>query len=183
MADSKESTLTGPGLMIAAMAYRVKYRKVDRDGKAMKIRVRVENMGVHWKNRGGVYPAGVRCKSLVVEVVEAGFVKEEVEHGFVAVEQAPVEEIIRSRGKGMVSAYTYNAEQSCKDELLITCFQAPYDDVRHMLLSHNHIMLVLRAFISRAKWDLPAIAEKNIIFCDSDGRLSVTAVAAHPNGK
>ena len=183
MTDSKHLNLSDNGLMVAAMAYRVKYRKVNPDGKARKIPVRIESMGVHRKNRGGVYPAGIRCKSLCAEVLEAGFVKEEVNHACIVVEEAPVEEVIRSRGAGMVSASTYNAENSSKDELLITCFQSPYDDVRYMLMSHNHLMLVLRAFLTQAKWDLPACVEKNIIFCDSDGRLSVTAVAASANGK
>ena len=183
MADSKVPHLSDNGLMVAAMAYRVKYRKLDTDGKVCKILVRIESMGVHKKNRGGVYPAGVRCKSLCVEVLKAGFVKEEFNHAFIAVEEAPVAEVIRAGGAGMVSASTYNAEHSSKDELLITCFQAPYDDVRHPLLSHNHMMLVLRAFLTRAKWDLPACEEKNITFCDPDGKLSVAAVAASANGK
>ena len=38
MADSKlQPPLSGSGLMVAAMAYRVKYRKVDPDGKAVKV--------------------------------------------------------------------------------------------------------------------------------------------------
>ena len=172
------------GLMVAAMAYRVKYRTDNIDGKAKEKVVRIETMGVHKKNRGGVYPSGIRCKSLCVEVLEAGFLKEEVNHACIVVQEAPAEEILlRDPGDDMVSASTYNAANSSKDELLITCFETPYNDVRHTLLSHNHIMLVLRAFLSQAKWDLLANKEKNIIFCDSDGRLSLTAVAASANGK
>jgi hypothetical protein len=184
MADSKPSKLCDSGLMVAAMAYRVKYRRVGMDGKARKIPVRIESMGVHRKNRGGMYPAGLRCKSLGVTVLEAGFLKEEVNHAFIVVEEAPVEEILlRATAADRESSSSYNAEHSMKDELLSTCFQPPYDDVRHTLLSHNHIMLVLRAFLSQAKWDLPAVAEKNLTFCDSEGRLSITAVADSPNGK
>jgi hypothetical protein len=170
-------------LMVAAMAYRVKYRKVDSDGKTIRIHVRVDSMGVHKKNRGGVYPAGVRCKSLVVEVVQAGFLKEEVSHVCIAVEEVPLEEFIRGGSHVSLRASAYNAEQSGKDELLCTCFAEPYDEVRHPMLSHNHMMLILRAFLSRAKWDLPRCEEKGITFCDDDGRLSVTAVAASANGK
>ena len=183
MADSKHANLGDDGLIVAAMAYRVKYRKVNSAGQAKMIPVRVESMGVHMKNRGGVYPAGIRCKGLCADVVVAGFVKEEVNHACVAVEEIPVDEIIRSRGAGMVSGSTFNAENSSKDDLLCTCFQAPYDDVRHMLLSHNHMMLVMRAFLTQAKWDLPAEVERNIISCDSDGRLPLTAVAASTNGR
>ena len=185
MADSKHVDPSDKhGLMVAAMAYRVKYRKMGSDGKAVKIAVRIENMGVHKKNRGSVYPAGVRCKSLCVEVLEAGFVKEEVNHALIVVEEAPVEEIIRGTAVAdKVSASAYNIEQSGKDELLASCFLSPYDDVRHTLLSHNHIMLVLRAFLGMAKWDIPANVTKNITFCDSDGRLDIHAIALSANGK
>ena len=44
------------------------------------------------------------------------------------------------------------------------------------------MMLVFRAFLTSAKWDLPPNTELNITFCDADGRLSKTAVAEHPNG-
>ena len=116
--------------------------------------------------------------------------KEQVNHACIAVEKAPASEILRSRGSSSPtvaafeqSASAYNAEQSGKDEYLETCFQKPYADVRHKLLAHCHMMMVLRAFRSQAKWDLPANAEKNIVFCDADGRLSVSAVAASPLGK
>ena len=186
MADSK---LHGEGLMVAAMAFRVKYRKTDTDGKVVKSNVRIAELGVHRKNRGGVYPAGVRCVSLCEEVVPAGFVKEEVNHALIAVEirrpsavagaQCPDDE----KADDGASATAYNAEHCMKDEHLITCFKAPYDDVRFSLLSHNHIMLVMRAFLTNAKWDLQPIDAKNITFCDDDGRLSVAAVAAGANGK
>jgi hypothetical protein len=185
MADSKhEDPSDKHGLMVAAMAYRVKYRKMGSDGKAVKIAVRIEHMGVHKKNRGSVYPAGVRCKSLCVEVLEAGFVKEEVNHALIVVEEAPVEEILRRTAVAdKVSASAYNIEQSGKDELLASCFLSPYDDVRHTLLSHNHIMLVLRAFLGMAKWNIPANVTKNITFCDPEGCLDIHAVALSANGK
>ena len=72
MVDSKHATNDEiHGLMTAAMAWRVKYRKTDNDGNAQKMYVPVGGLGVHKKNRGGVYPAGVRCKSLCVEVLES----------------------------------------------------------------------------------------------------------------
>jgi len=52
-----------------------------------------------------------------------------------------------------------------------------------MLLAHNHMMLILRAFLTRSKWELPPNPEKNIVYEDAEGRLSVTAVAGSPNGK
>jgi hypothetical protein len=178
MADSKEISTS---LMTAAMAWRVKYRKTDPNGKIIRIKLQVGSLGVHSKNRGGVYPAGVRCRGLCVDVVEAGFVKEEVLHGLVVVEEPPAE-IIRSRGEEYVSGAAYNVAACSKDEHLITCFQVPYDDVRHMLLGHNHIMLVMRAFLTNAKWDLPPNVKKDIFYCDDKGKLSITAVAESSNG-
>ena len=169
--------------MVAAMAYRVKYSKVCADGKPLKMAVRVEEMGVHKKNRGSVYPAGIRCKSLCTEVVEAGFMKEEISHACVVVEEPPIEELIRSQTSTVFeSALTYNQSHCSKDEILVTCFQAPYDVVRVNNLAHNHIMLVLRAFATRAKWDLPVCEEKGIIYCDVHGKLSITAVAGSRRG-
>ena len=116
--------------------------------------------------------------------LNGGFLKEEVDHAYVVVEECPVQEIIaRGITASHVSASAYNAEQCAKDELLLGCFAIPYDDVRYTLLSHNHILIVLRAFLTQAHWDIPANAEEKLNYCDSDGRLSVTAVAASDTGK
>ena len=137
--------------MVTAMAYRARCRKTNADGTALKTPLRVEASGVHRKNCGGVCLAGVACKRLCAEVVEAGFAKEEVNHACIAVEQVPLTEAIRRYGQGVVNASQNNIDNSSKGELPASCFNAPYDDVRHMLLSLNHMMLVLRAFTSFAK--------------------------------
>ena len=186
MADSKLATVANGcdrSLMIAAMAYRVKYRKLNSAGNPQKFPVRIESAGVHRKNRGGVYPAGVRCKSLAVDVIEAGFLKEEVNHVCVAVEEAPLDEIIKSGAKDYVSASLYNAERSAKDELLCTCFQAPFNVVHWSFLSHNHMLLIMRAFLTQAKWDIPPDTDRDLFYCDLDGRLSLNAVAECHNAK
>ena len=72
----------------------------------------------------------------------------------VAVEETPAQHI-RSRGEGYECGSAYNLGASVKDEYLSSCFQDPYGDVRHMLLAHNHMMLILRAFLTRANWELP----------------------------
>jgi hypothetical protein len=149
------------GNMVQAMAWRVKYRLVDKEARAIKLKLPIQSLGVHPKNRGGVYPAGVRARSLCQDVVEAGFVKEEVNHAGVAVEEVPIDEH-RSRGHDYISGATFNAQACQKDEYLLTCFEQPYNDVRHMLLSHNHMMLVLRAWLTNAKWDLEADVKKGV---------------------
>ena len=168
--------------MTAAMAWRAKYRKTLPDGKVLRAKLRIESLGVHLKNRGGVYPAGVRCKSLCEEAIEVGFVKEELNHAGVAVEETPTEDV-RSRGVDYVTGSTYNIAACNKDELLLSCFAEPYHDVRHTLLGHNHMMLVLRAFLTKAKWNLPPNEKKNIYWCDEQGQLSVAKVVESPSGK
>ena len=142
------------GQVSAATALRAQYSIKDSNGKVQKMRLRIENLGVHPKNRGGVYPAGLRCKSLALDVLDVGVSKEELCHQLVVVEETPIEEI-RSRGNEYIRGSAYNREQSLKDELLCKCFEDPYGDVRHMPLAHNHMLLVVRAFITARTFDLP----------------------------
>ena len=117
---SKES------LIAASSAYRVKYRK------PMKLKPSIAHLGTHRSNRGGQYPSGPRCKSLSVEVIEAGSAKEDMGHQLVAVEETPADHI-RSSGSGYQSGAGYNKEKSSNDEPLCTCFAEPFGDVRVML--------------------------------------------------
>ena len=162
-------------LMTAAMAYRVKYRI---DPKNFRHDLAIRHLGTHKKNRGTVYPSGLRCKTLTVQVLSSGFLKEEVNHACIAVEEAPPE----VWPKGYESASNYNSRKCSLDGILSTCYQPPYDKVSHSLLSHNHIMLILRAFLTEASWNLEEL-EGVMKFCDAEGKLSITAVAAYPNGK
>ena len=183
MSEGKQTALQG--LVAKAMAWRVKYRvaQTQPGGGATNtgFPIPIRNLGVHPNNRGGVYPSGLRCQSLCQEVLKVGFVKEEVNHAAVAVQETPREED-RSRGSGFVTGRTYNVKHSKEDELLCTCFQEPYDDVSHMLLSHNHMELVLRAFVTGARWELPALQEAGIPYCDNAGKLSAAVVAQSQNG-
>ena len=186
MADSKmASKMTADeahSLAVAGMAWRVKYRQTDESGKVIRVMVYIGSLGVHKKNRGGVYPAGKRCRSLCIEVVgEVGFLKENVEHAVVAVEEVPTD-VASSRGEKFVSASQYNIKQCKQDEFLKGCFNEPHNNVRYSLLSHNHMMLVLRAFLTQARWKIPTNVEKNLVTCDANGRLSLSAVAEHANG-
>ena len=160
----------------AASAHRCKCRK------PLHFKQNVAILGVHESNRGSVYPAGVRCKTLCVDVVQVGFSKEDFAHLLVAVEEVPAWQLCPPP-QNYQSGAAYNKEESEKDEYLCTCFAPPYGDVRLQLLAHNHMMLILRAFLVQAKWDLPCDAERNIVYCDGDGKLSVNQVGKHPNGK
>ena len=122
----------------------------DHDGKPIRTTERIDHRGVHPKNRGGLYPAGVRCMALCQDVMGARFVTEEFNHGVVVVKEPPAE-VIRSRGTSLVSGSTYNVNACSKDELLSTCGQVLSDDVRSLMLAHNPMMLVARAFLTHAQ--------------------------------
>ena len=86
------------GQVVAAAALRAKWSRKGPDGKPLKQKVRIEHIGVHPKNRGGVYPAGLRCRSLALDVLDVGVSKEALSHQMmVVVEETQIEEI-RSRG-------------------------------------------------------------------------------------
>ena len=165
-----------------AAAWRVKYRDMKGHTKA---RIRIENLGVHRQNRAGVYPTGIRCMELCQQVIDNGFLKEQFSDKLVAVEEMPFQ--ARSTRQGYKTGLQYNRAASSRDELLQECFKEPRGNVQFNLLSHNHMALVLLAFISKSKWDLPTIEQPNmgrtIEFCDDEGRLSLTAVAGTVNGK
>ena len=100
MSERKQTTLQG--LVTQAMAYRVKYRVANTQPSGRRFPIPIRSLGVHPNNRGGVYPSGLRCLNLCQEVLKAGFVKEEVNHAAVVVQETPREEE-RSRGSGYVS--------------------------------------------------------------------------------
>ena len=196
MAPAKRKADSDEGVMVAAMAYRVKYRKVDDNDRPIRQMLPIGQTGPHPKNRGGVYAAGDRVVGLCKDVLKAGFCKEEIHHGCVAVEAMPLEvatQLAQDPKKAKpIDGLAYNKEESCKDPILASCFKPPHDAVCHMLLSHNHICLVLRAFLTQAPWNIKVVdpgankdkkAEDGLSFpiCDDKGRLSKTAVAEHKN--
>ena len=169
-----------------ATALRVKYRDLSGGGPDAKMNVRVENCGVHRKNRCGVYPAGIRCQELCIQAIGEGFLKEEFTDRLVAVQEMPAHEALqRMYCCKFKTGSQYNREASSKDKLLQTCFREPHGNVQHNLLSHCHMALVILAFMTKATWDLEPLKKmgKTIKFCDEQGRLSLTAVAATATGK
>ena len=86
---------------------------------------------------------------MCAEVLEVGFSKEDLLYALVAVEEIPVTHIHTAVAE-YVSGITYNIKKCGKDEFLLTCFREPHNAVWHMLLGHNHMMLVMRAFLTQA---------------------------------
>ena len=109
--------------MVRAMAWRAKYACLTPDGQVLRKRLLVENLGVHRLNRGGVYPARVRCRNQCVDIIETGFLGEDINHACIGVEEIPLEEFVRLGlgAAGIKSGPIYNVEQSAKDELLSAC--------------------------------------------------------------
>ena len=175
MADNK---LARTGLMIEACAYKAKYRK-----EGPKVRLRPGDLGVHKKNRGGAYPAGLRVKELLVDIAGHGILQEEADHNCSAVEEKPLAEILKDGSASFQSSLDYNIQECAKDELLRGLYDEPLNVVHHSLLSHNHLMTICRAFLRKQLWRLEDNTQKNIKFCDADGRLSLSSFTATPLGE
>ena len=86
-----------------------------------------------------------------------------------------------------MSSSEYNRAASLQHEFRRTCFEEPYGNVQYKLLSHNHMQLVLRAFLTKAEWKIDPIEQKRLEHiikpCNEQGKLCMTAVAATENGK
>ena len=113
-----------------------------------------------------------------MEVVTKGFLKEDCSHVAVCVEERPAAAVA---DPNHVSFSKYNHDNSMDDALLKTCFGAGFETVRYGTLSHSHLVLVLRAWLTRAQWDVPEDKINVLRFCDNGGRLDLAAVAKHPN--
>ena len=101
----------------------------------------IGSLGAHPKNLGGMYPAGKRCRNLCIDVVgEHGFLKENIEHAVVGVEEVPVD-VASSRGAKFLSGSQYNIKQCKQDELLMGCFAVPHNHVQCKMLSHINWLL------------------------------------------
>ena len=86
LADADVAEVAGEGHSLATygMAVRVKYRRVDTEGKPLKKKIGLGSLSLHPKNRGGLYPSWLRCKALAVDVVGVvGFLKEGLKHAAV----------------------------------------------------------------------------------------------------
>ena len=171
------------GEVTHAMAMRVKYRKMDSYGKPLRKFVPIMDLGVHQRNRGGVYPSGPRLKELCKEVGLQGFRKEEPNHACVVVEELAPAVAAVLPGSPYEPIHAYNLRKTKDDSILCDLFTGGSLTVRLGTLSHTHIVLVLRAWVQAALWEIPADEERQIIFCDTAGRLSLSAVAEHNNFK
>ena len=169
------------GELTKAMALKVKYKKCSL-GEANYF-VPIQQMGVHPLNRGGHYPSGERCRTLIRDVIRAGFVATDVSHNAVAVEEVPIEKLQLLKNKNKFeSALVYNQRKCKNDPWLMNSFADPFGSCQYKMLGHNHMMLILRNFMHKAAWDMKKI-DPDFIACDASGRLCAETAKKHINGR
>ena len=171
MAGTAVAARTGfdDGSIREAMAFRVKYR-VMFFGQAKKP-LRIHELGVHPANRGGLYPNEERCKELCDKILKWGTDPEEANHNGIVVEDFPSAE----RPKDYEDFLSYNKRQCALKPFLKTCF-ADSGYCGFGTLSHSHLLIVLRCWLSKANWNLEK-GEFLTNFVDKQGRLDLSAVA------
>jgi hypothetical protein len=125
-----------------------------------------------------MYPQGERLKGLSDMFMRTGYVQEEANHAGVCVEEIPLS--ARSEVKeGYETFKCFNERRSCGNDLLEKCFNKG-DDVLYGTLSHSHLLLILRAWLYGAKWEIPH-KEGCPRYCGTDGCLDLAAVADWEN--
>ena len=139
------------GLMCKAMAMKVKYRIVHAGGATRK-RVPIDMLGVHPKNRGGVYPQPETLKGLLVKLRKWGYNQEEADHQGVSVEEEPPSYLSAPPKEAKLESDRFDAwnKAHCAGHAMLKDI---FPDNGHVLfgtLSHSHLLLVLRLWLTRA---------------------------------
>ena len=157
------------GIIRQAMAYRVKYRVSGAR------RVHVSMMGVHHRNRGGMYPQPDTVTQLGLQLLTDGFNVDEANYNGICVQEIPPQWRKHDPvdpSKPYETLAEYNMKMSSTPQLR-GCFKLE-DDICYGTLSHSHLLLVLKSVDCGAKWDLP---EKFKHLADNRGHLKMSAVA------
>jgi hypothetical protein len=130
-------------LIRRAAGLRTKYRKHD-----VLIRLPLDQVGFHPKNRDGQPPNGERCCQLTDDIVRLGFDRDEADAGGVCVEQKPGTFTIAAFNLKACELDLYHAVP--KDEFM--CFGT---------LSHSHIHQVLKNIRAGMKGTTKSIVDQN----------------------
>ena len=108
-------------------------------------------LGIHQKNRSGVFPQYKRCQSLMKNVLGDGFSKETAWHQGVCVEEIPQEQ----QPTGYVTMHQWNKDCSARHPELEGFLRGP-DQVTHGTLSRSHLTLILKVFRNQQRsWPWP----------------------------
>ncbi len=146
VADPRASAVADPPgmdepMVRRAAALRTKYR---RPGGS--VRIPVEQVGFHPKNRDGQPPNGSRCLELFKEILEVGFDGEESDNGGIVVEATA----------GSSTIHKFNRDACDGDP-----FHAPVVTgwIVYGSLSHSHLHQVLRNIRGAAPCNIPAVSD------------------------
>jgi hypothetical protein len=133
-------------LVKKAACMRVKYRIGN-----MTTLMPLQCLGIHQKNRSGLFPQFERSQSLAEKKFSVGFSKETAWHQGVCVEEVPPEH----QPDGYVNLHTWNKECSARHPDLEGFLRNP-DHVTHGTLSRSHLLLILKLFKNQQRsWPWP----------------------------
>ena len=155
------------GIMKRATLLRLKYRVYDT-----KKKLQLTQLGVHPKNRAGIYPNANRVERLGTDILRDGFNLEEANHEGVCVQEVPMDER-RGEDPAVAGYFKWNLANA-EDPKLKVCF-TEHTHVAYGTLSHSHLLLVLLAFVNGAEWDVPDEFRKLL---NENGGWDFAAVAA-----
>ena len=108
-------------------------------------------LGIHQKNRSGVFPQWHRSQNLMQNIFSVGFSKEVAWHQGVCVEELPQEK----QPAGYVTLHNWNKDCSLRHPDLNNFVRNP-DHVTHGTLSRSHLLLILKLLRNQQRsWPWP----------------------------
>jgi hypothetical protein len=190
----EDTKVVDHGKVQKAMALRVKYRV---DQASPKRRFAIQNLGVHFMNRGGheVYPNGNDVRRLGLEILSSYMDHAEANHNGVVVEEVPADVQAAPGFKDPVKAAVaadysygkatyegighYNYRMCNGSDYLGSCFTE--DQARGVVagtLSHSHLLLVLLSMAKGGEWKVTDADGTFTFPCNRSGYIDTAAVAA-----
>lgn len=114
--------------------------------------VSLQSLGVHQRNRSGVFPQAARLEKLMLNIFENGFCKETANHQGVCVQEFPPDE---QPPPGYVNMHAWNVTCS-KRHTHLEKLIGDSDRVTHGTLSRSHLTVILKLFKNKqCDWPWP----------------------------
>ena len=111
------------------------------------------SLAVHPANRGGTYIQGDACLTLLEKLQYEFMNPDEINSMGWCIQERPLPKQLKKQG--YQSYLQYNLEKSREQPLLNGCYLES-DPVGYGNLGHSHISQVIRAFMRRLHWNIPA---------------------------
>ena len=165
------------GLVRRALLLRAKYRV-----QSEKLTIPLSILAVHPDNRAGVYPMEDTVINLGLGILLSGFSVDEANHEGVCVQEVPAEEQRKlqvSTTEVYETYLAYNMRKTAAVAALQTVFSKAHS-IAYGTLSHSHLLLILLAMSSGARWPIQEGSPYEPLkkLQDPDGKWNMTAVAA-----